>query len=472
MEEERSIALHQLMVNEGLIPSSEEEERRQSVVYELRKIVLAWIKRVAWQRRLTKQQIAATSATVLTNGSYGLGEDFFIVLCNMLKDSPEVSEIHCVRDAKAPLMRFKFDGIPVDLPYAQLKVLSVPEDVDVLNPFFLRDMDEASWKSLSGVCANKCILQLLPDVESFQSLLRCVKLWAKRRGVYGNLHGFLGAVHLAILAAFVCQSHPGASLSALVSEFFKTFAFWPWPTPVVLQDGISPVPGDASEIRSFMPIQLPCTPYEYCHSNITKSTFYKIRAEFLRAHNLTRDLLRLGFDWSGIFEPFPYSKKYTQFVKIFLSAPDQDKLGDWVGWVKSRFRSLIVKLEEVKGLCDPNPTEYVDTGIAEANVVFYCGLQPGKTNSLDIESVGMDFLKNINNGSQGSCGRMELSIVQASELPKVEQVEGRRGKGWKASWRIPRYTHQGTPVYSQHLPHYFLGYGANHEAPAGFSATG
>nr|GMC74260.1 nuclear poly(A) polymerase 3 [Ipomoea batatas] len=30
-------------------------------------------------------------------------------------------------DAKVPLMRFKFDGIPVDLPYAQLKVVSIPD---------------------------------------------------------------------------------------------------------------------------------------------------------------------------------------------------------------------------------------------------------------------------------------------------------------------------------------------------------
>lgn len=54
-------------------------------------------------------------------------DDFFIVLRNMLKGRPEVSEIHCVKDAKVPLMRFKFDGISVDLPFAQLKVLSVPE---------------------------------------------------------------------------------------------------------------------------------------------------------------------------------------------------------------------------------------------------------------------------------------------------------------------------------------------------------
>lgn len=54
-------------------------------------------------------------------------EDFFIVLHNMLKSRPEVSEIHCVKDAKVPLIQFEFDGISIDLPYAQLKVSSIPE---------------------------------------------------------------------------------------------------------------------------------------------------------------------------------------------------------------------------------------------------------------------------------------------------------------------------------------------------------
>ncbi|GAV71686.1 PAP_RNA-bind domain-containing protein/PAP_central domain-containing protein, partial [Cephalotus follicularis] len=478
MEEERSISLLQFMVNEGLVPSPEEEVKRRVVIDKLKQIVLVWAKKAAWQRGLPKQEIAATCATILTYGSYGLGahcsesdidalcvgpsfatmaKDFFIVLRNMLESRPEVSEIHCVKDAKVPLMRLKFDGISVDLPYAQLRVLSVPLNVDVLDPFFFRDIDETSWKSLSGVRANKCILQLVPNLQNFQSMLKCAKLWAKRRGVYGNLNGFLGGVHFAILVALLCQNHPNASLSVLIVNFFKTFAFWPWPTPVVLQEGMFPTTADPSETRSLMPIRLPCSPHEYCHSNITRSTFYKIRAEFLRGHNMTRDILRPDFDWHSVFEPFPYLKKYARFVKIYLSTSDQSELGDWVGWVRSRFRCLLVKLEEVQGLCDPNPTEYVDTEAGEPNVVFYWGLQPGKTNAIYIESVEADFLKNLYNGYQGSLGRMELSVVQASQLSKNAQSDTGRGKGRKACWKIHDY-YPRNPVYSQHLPHYLVGY--------------
>ena len=55
-----------------------------------------------------------------------------------------------------------------------------------------------------------------------------------------------------------------------------------------------------------------------------------------------KDLLKADFIWDNVFEPFPYSKRYSQFVKIYLSTPEQCELGDWVGWVKSRFRSLLL----------------------------------------------------------------------------------------------------------------------------------
>nr|KJB28767.1 hypothetical protein B456_005G068400 [Gossypium raimondii] len=341
MKEERSLSLLQLMVNEGLVPSPEEEENRKTFIEKLKQIVVAWVKRVAWQRRLPKQDIAVSSATLLTYGSYGLGvhgsesdidalcvgpyfatmvDDFFIVLYNMLKSRPEVSEIYCVKDVKVPLMRFVFDGILIDLPFVQLKILVVPENLDILNPVFLRDIDETGWKSLSRVLANTQICRLVPDLKS---MLRCVKFWAKRRGVY---------------------------------------------------------------------------------------------------------------------------------------ASKQDELGDWVGWIKSRFCCLLFKLEEVQGLCDPNPTEYIDVNIADPHVIFYWGLQAGKTNAIDIKSVKDVFWRNISTGYQGPFGKIELSIVKASQVPKSAQFDTLSQKRKKACWKMMDYHQRRIPIYSQHVPQYIVGY--------------
>ncbi|XP_028760115.1 nuclear poly(A) polymerase 3 isoform X1 [Neltuma alba] len=458
VDEERSMSLHQFMADEGLIPSPKEELRRKVAIQKLKQIVSSWIKKVAQNHGLPKHQISVTSATILTYGSYGLGvhspesdidalcvapffasmaEDFFVCLHDMLQKRPEVSEIHCVKGAKVPLIRFKFDGISIDLPYARLKVLYVPEHVDILNPFFTRNIDGTSWKSLSGVRANKHILQLVPNVENFQSMLRFLKLWAKRRGVYGTLLGYLGGVHLAVLAAFICRRHPDASLNALIMHFFQTFAFWPWPKPVIVHEGIFPTITDVMETQSLMPMQLPSSPYEYCHSNITRSTFYRIRNEFLRGRNMTWDLLHSDIHWDGISEPFPYSKEYSLFAKIYLSSPNKDDLGDWVGWVKSRFRSLLLMLEKIQGFCDPNPTEYVDAEKTEPNVVFYWGFLNGKDNVTDkIQLLEEEFMNNLSTYHDISPGKMELSILLASELPKnAALLDDDTAKPIKTCWK-------------------------------------
>ncbi|KAL6548185.1 hypothetical protein OROGR_008606 [Orobanche gracilis] len=496
MEVERFMSLRQLMNNEGLVPSPEEEIKRRNTIDKLRKIVMEWAKRVAYQRRLPKSYIRAASATVLTYGSYGLGvhnhesdvdalcvgpcfatmeEDFFIVLKNMLASVPEVSEVLCLKDARVHLMRLNFDGISIDLTYAKLNMIYVPENVDVLNPLFSSNIDDISSRSLSGVRANKRILQLVTNLEVYQSLLRCVKLWAKQRGVYGNLLGFFGGIHLAVLAAFVCRKQPTANLASLFSLFFQTFAFWPWPTPVILE-GVEPIlqPDNISLEKILMPIQLPCSPDEYCHSYFTRSTFNRIRKEFLHGYDLTKDILRTDFDWKFVFEPFSYVKKYSRFLKICLSSSHQDALGDWVGWVKSRIRILLVKLEEVQGFCDPNPAEYVDADLVEPHVIFYWGLCPGRSNFISVDSIKEDFLRNISAGYDGPVGKMDLRVVKASEYPKAETRTGSKGTTIattttrKACWRVVVDSNQPKIVlYSSLIPGYFVRY-----LPANGNAAG
>uniref|UniRef100_A0A0A9D3R0 polynucleotide adenylyltransferase n=1 Tax=Arundo donax TaxID=35708 RepID=A0A0A9D3R0_ARUDO len=438
MDECRSRSLVKFISGAGVVPSIEDGRRRDRVVRELGKIVMDWAKRVAYEQG---GQYWITSATVLTFGSYALGaygpesdidavcvgpyiaslqHHFFIVLRQMLEGRPEVSELHSIEGAKVPLMRFKFNGILVDFAYVQLPVINAAEAIHAFDPRVLEKVDGASWRCLSGVRVNRQIIQLVPNMKKFQYLLRCLKLWARKRGLHCHLLGFFAGIHLAILAAYVCRRHPNASINTLFSLFFDTFVHWPWPLPVSLLD--PPALCQSPDGCSLMPIMLPCIPPEFCSSSITDSTFNKIKEELRRGHTLTKDIRSIDIDWSLLFAPFPYGAKYKCFIRIVLSAPMAEELRDWVGWVKSRFRNLLLKLKSLGVYCDPDPCEQVDHTITDPNVVFFWGLMYRRSVQICTSSLKEDFMKSVFNNIYGKekCAHSDItmSIVGPPMLPK------------------------------------------------------
>jgi poly(A) polymerase Pap1 len=67
--------------------------------------------------------------------------------------------------------------------------------------------------------------------------------------------------------------------------------------------------------------------------------------------SLFQDPLRHDFEWTWLFEPFPYAEKHQQFLRIALCAPTLAELRDWAGWVKSRLRFLILKVLLMQLFC-------------------------------------------------------------------------------------------------------------------------
>ncbi|WKA01601.1 hypothetical protein VitviT2T_019873 [Vitis vinifera] len=69
-------------------------------------------------------------------------EDFFFILHNILADMEEIIELQPIPDVHIPVMKFKFDGISIDLPYASISLLVVPEDLDISDLSVLYNIDE------------------------------------------------------------------------------------------------------------------------------------------------------------------------------------------------------------------------------------------------------------------------------------------------------------------------------------------
>lgn len=116
-------------------------------------------------------------------------------------------------------------------------------------------LDETSVRSVNGVRVGQFLLDILEGdstrAENFRLTLRAVKEWARVHGLYGNVLGFLGGVNWAILVAWVVKRNPGASASKLLPLFFRTFANWRWPNPVLLSNQQQAPPEGGESIVDF-----------------------------------------------------------------------------------------------------------------------------------------------------------------------------------------------------------------------------
>ncbi|XP_058006292.1 nuclear poly(A) polymerase 4 isoform X2 [Hevea brasiliensis] len=404
---QRSRELEKFLSDAGLYESKEEAAKRERVLDRIGQIVKDWVKQLTRLRGYTDQMVEEANAVIFTFGSYRLGvhgpgadidtlcvgpsyvnreEDFFFVLHNILSEMEEVSELQPVPDAHVPVMKFKFDGISIDLLYASISLLVVPDDLDISNVSVLYDVDEPTVRSLNGCRVADQILKLVPNVEHFCTTLRCLKFWAKRRGVYSNVTGFLGGVNWALLVARVCQLYPNAIPSMLVSRFFRVYTQWRWPNPVMLcpieEDELGFSVWDPRknprDRTHHMPIITPAYPCMNSSYNVSTSTLRVMMEQFQYGNKICEDIELNKAQWSTLFEPHLFFESYKNYLQVDIVAADVDDLRSWKGWVESRLRQLTLMIERDtygKLQCHPYPHEYVDASKPCAHCAFFLGLQ-------------------------------------------------------------------------------------------------
>ncbi|KAL4284138.1 hypothetical protein GQ457_16G001340 [Hibiscus cannabinus] len=404
---QRNTELEKFLIESGLYESKEESEKREKVLGHITEIVKSWVKQLTRQKGYTDQMVEEANAVIFTFGSYRLGvhgpgsdmdtlcvgpsyvnreEDFFIILHDILAEMEEVTELQPVPDAHVPVMKFKFQGISIDLLYASISLLVVPDDLDISHGSVLHNIDEQTVRSLNGCRVADQILKLVPNVENFRMTLRCLKFWAKRRCIYSNVTGFLGGVNWALLVARVCQLYPNAIPSMLVSRFFRVYTQWRWPNPVMLcsieEDELGfPVWDPRKNHRDrfhLMPIITPAYPCMNSSYNVCKSTLRVMMEQFQYGNKICEEIELNKAQWYALFEPYLFFEAYKNYLQVDIVSADAADLLVWKGWVESRLRQLTLKIERDTNemlQCHPYPSEYVDTSKQFAHCAFFMGLQ-------------------------------------------------------------------------------------------------
>jgi len=252
------------------------------------------------------------------------------------------------------MIGFVYDGVDIDLLFAQLPKTSIARNLDIAVDEVLSKVDEGTLLSLNGPRTTDLIVKSVPKQATFIKVLRCVRIWAKRRALYSNKIGFLGGVNWAILVAFVCKLYPNASAARVLARFFWWMKEWKWPTPVMICTPVDAGLGkkmwdpkkNPYDGKDMMPIITPAYPVYNSSFNVNRSTLTVMRNEFDRAY-LLADRVMKGEDdkWDKVFETTDFFLRFDYYMQVTVSAKDVDNFRKWSGWVESRLRKLVEHLE-------------------------------------------------------------------------------------------------------------------------------
>lgn len=343
-------------------------------------------------------QCARGETYLLPFGSYALGIDspgtdidalcvctsaedlstLFAGIEQALRADARTSHLVLIPEAIVPTIKLCLRGIDVDLIFAQLARAQLPTIAELETEDVLCGLDLNAVRALNGYRVAQCMRALIPHRDHWCAAVKIIKLWAKRRGLYGNSFGFLGGIGYALLMTLVHQLYPNALTATLVEKFFLVLERWPWPTPVMLNELQKRARGgNLSRVNemvwtreigaNLMPILTPAFPAMNAAYNVNRSTLALLKAEISRARALLEqsrgsDASERANAWQTLFEGAPFFTRYPIYLELEIKATSAHAYEIWLGFVESRICKLVLGLERalgtVQGQVQPFPRAF------------------------------------------------------------------------------------------------------------------
>lgn len=376
--------------------SIEAQTKQEQVINKLKEVLTIWATSVVYQYSLNDKEVfnkdhlrlfpfgsrkygdCSSDIDILCLSSFYITrENFFSGLQRLFGSMKEVSELVMV-NAFIPVIKMKFCGVPVDLLFAETQYRSLPHGL-VPDEHMKKKLDARSFASIGGYRTTRKMLSLVPDLVQFSFCLKVVKTWARKRGIYSHMMGFLGGASWSILVANICQLFPSHSSSMLISKFFLLYSSWNWELPIILKDSEDLYDVDEEEMKregAAMHIVTPIRPASNSSSNVSLSTRSILINEFKRATSIISLISWNISSWMTLFELGDFFAEYPLYVRLSISANTADDHRRWEGWVKSRIPGLTRMLEAhpMVLLCHPRVEVWKEEESFTPTSVVYVGL--------------------------------------------------------------------------------------------------
>lgn len=349
---------------------------RQNVLVKLQKLLLQLVQRVGKKKGLNPELLKEAGGKIFTYGSFRLGvygpgsdidtlmlspkhvtrEDFFEYMPDMIRQAipaEDITELVPVPGIGVPIIKTEIEGISIDLIWCTLHKDRVPPNLELNDSELLRGLSETDLKCVNGTRVTDRILSLVPQTRTFRIALRAVKMWAQKRGLYGNVYGYPGGVAYAMMVARVCQLYPRAAASTIVAKFFWVVKNWQWPSPIYLQarekgPSLNQQEWDPQknfrDKRHLMPVITPAYPVMNATHTITRSTKEVLIRELNRGHEIMADIYSGKKQWRDLLIKHEFfTSAYQHYIVIVTASKTKDDQQAWAGLVTSRLRFKLVE---------------------------------------------------------------------------------------------------------------------------------
>lgn len=138
---------------------------------------------------------------------------FFTLLAEQFRKNAAIHDIFAIPDAIVPILKLTLHSIQIDLLISRIPLQFLKE-----NPRFFKaevehtphgyNLYEKELRSVNGYRTAIYLEKYCKEDGVYRIALKAIKMWARNRGIYSQIYGYLGGAALSIMLAKIYQLYP------------------------------------------------------------------------------------------------------------------------------------------------------------------------------------------------------------------------------------------------------------------------